>query len=88
MIDEDTYCRSIIDPDAGLYAATVTDAGFLIIGIRPIGSPNLDVLAKSYLDDATNAGLHDIKGCFIVDYDKSKWQDGAVVGERIGRAYK
>lgn len=91
ITDKDTFCRSIIDAGSGLYAATVTDSKFLVIGVRPIyfgnDKPNFDVLAETYLERATEAGLR-IKGCFVVDYDKSKFQDGAVVGERIGQAYK
>lgn len=81
------FCKSITDPEMGIYKATITDTNMLIIGVRPIGKPNFDVLAQSYLENAIEHGIN-IKACFIVDVDKAKWQKGAVIGDRIGKAYK
>lgn len=86
MSNED-FCKSITDIDVGIYKATVTDSKILVLGIQPIGSPNFDVLAKSYLESAIEKGL-DVDGCFVVDINKSTWIKGAVKGERIGKAYR
>lgn len=87
MTDKDVYCKSIINPDMGIFNATVTDTKMLIIGVKPIGKPNFDILAESFLNSAIDAGLN-VKGCFIVDINNSKWEDGAVIGDRIGEAFK
>ena len=76
-----------MDISTGIYKAAITDAGFLVIGVRPIGEPNFDYFAKSYLEQAIDAGVH-VKGCFVVDINKSTWENGAVIGDRIGKAYK
>ena len=81
------FCKSIMDISSGIYKATITDAGFLVIGVRAIGSPNFDYLAQSYFEQAKDNGLQ-IKGCFVVDIDNSTWQNGAVIGKRIGEYYK
>ncbi len=81
------FCKSIMDISTGIYKAAITDAGFLVIGVRPIGEPNFDYFAKSYLEQAIDAGVH-VKGCFVVDINKSTWENGAVIGDRIGKAYK
>ncbi len=81
------FCKSIMDISSGIYKATITDAGFLVIGVRPIDEPNFDYLAKSYFEQATNNGLQ-IKGCLVVDIGNSTWQNGAVTGKRIGEHYK
>ena len=81
------FCKSIMDVSSGIYKATISDVGFLIIGVRPIGEPNFDYLAKSYYEQATDNGLR-IKGCLVVDIDNSTWQNGAVTGKRIGEYYK
>ena len=83
----DEFCKSIMDISSGIYKATITDAGFLVIGVRPIGKPNFDYLAQSYFEQATNNGLR-IKGCLVVDIDNSTWQNDAVIGKRIGEYYK
>ena len=83
----DEFCKSIMDISSGIYKATITDAGFLVIGVRPIGKPNFDYLAQSYFEQATDKGLR-IKGCLVVDIDNSTWQNGAVIGKRIGEYYK
>jgi len=85
--DGGEFCKSIMDISTGIYKATITDAGFLVIGVRPINNPNFDYFAQSYLEQALNAGIQ-IKGCFVVDIDKSTWLNGAVKGERIGKAYR
>lgn len=86
-MDKDQYCNSIINQDLGIYKATITDANILVIGVSPIGEPNFDTFAESYLRDATSNGVR-VDGCVIVDINNSKWQKGAVIGDRIGRAYK
>lgn len=83
----DEFCKSVMDVSTGIYKAAITDAGFLVIGVKPMGKPNFDYLAQSYLEKAYDDGLH-IKGCFVVDINKSTWKKGAVIGERIGEAYK
>lgn len=83
----DEFCSMITDPEMGVCRATVTDASFLVIGIRPVGNPDFDYLAQSYFEQALDAGLQ-IKGCYIVNINDSKWQDGAVIGKRIGKYYK
>ena len=85
--DGGEFCKSIMDVSSGIYKATITDAGFLVIGVRPIGKPNFDYLAQSYFEQATDKGLR-IKGCLVVDIDNSTWKNGAVIGERIGEYYK
>lgn len=86
-MDGESFCESIMGLSVGIYKATITDAGFLVIGVRPINNPNFDYFAQSYLEQALNAGIQ-IKGCFVVDIDKSTWLNGAVKGERIGKAYR
>lgn len=85
--DGGEFCKSIMDISTGIYKATITDAGFLVIGVRPINNPNFDYFAQAYLEQALNAGIR-IKGCLVVDIDKSTWLNGAVKGERIGKAYR
>lgn len=86
-VDKDEYCKSIIDEEIGIYNATVTDANILIIGVKPIGEPNFDILAESYLKSAIKNGLQ-VKGCMIVDINNSEWGNGFVKGERIGKAFR
>lgn len=81
------FCKSIIDISTGIYKATITDAGFLVIGVKPIGEPNFDYIAQSYLEQAIDAGIQ-VKGCLVVNADNSTWQKGSVIGKRIGEAYK
>lgn len=78
-MDGESFCESIMGLSVGIYKATITDAGFLVIGVRPINNPNFDYFAQSYLEQALNAGIQ-IKGCFVVDIDKSTWLNGAVKG--------
>lgn len=83
----DDYCKSIISPDMGIYNAEITDANVLIIAVSPDGNSNFDVFAKSYLDDAISKGVN-VNACMIVDVNNSQFQQGAVVGDRIGKAFK
>lgn len=86
-MDGESFCNSIIDPDLGIYKATITDADMLVIAVRPIGNPNFDYVAQSYLESAISSGVM-VKGCLVVDVDKSEFQKGAVIGDRIGKAYR
>lgn len=85
--DGSEFCKSIMDISTGIYKADITDAGFLVIGVKPIGEPNFDYLAQSYLEQALDAGVQ-VKGCLVVDVNNSTWKNGAVTGKRIGEAYK
>jgi starvation-inducible outer membrane lipoprotein len=68
--------------------AEVTDANFLIVAIDAVySSTNFDVLASSFLDEAKAAGVKGLKGCYIVDSKTAKFQQGAVIGDRIGKAF-
>lgn len=67
--------------------ASITDGNMLIIAIDAIGSTNYDVLASEFLDEAKREGVEGLKGCFIVNFSTSQFQDGAVIGERIGKAF-
>nr|DAE23375.1 MAG TPA: Prokaryotic membrane lipoprotein lipid attachment site [Myoviridae sp. ctcPl3] len=86
-MSNEEFCKSITEPEMGIHKASVTDANMLIIGVRPIGKPNFDVLAQSYLESAIEHGVN-VRACFVVDVDKAKWQKGAVIGDRIGKAYR
>lgn len=86
VITNDEYCQSIID-GVGVYAAEITDADMLIIGVDPIEKPSFDVFCQTYLDDATSKGIN-IKGCLAVDIKTAKFGKNTVVGERIGKAFK
>lgn len=81
------YATNLIDKDLGIYNATVTDVGMLVIAVDAIPGANFDIFAKTYLQDAINAGTN-IKGCLIVDVKDCQFMDGAVTGKRIGKAYK
>ena len=67
--------------------ASITDANMLIIAIDAIGSTNYYALASQFLDDAKREGVVGLKGCFVVNFSTSQFQDGAVIGERIGEAF-
>lgn len=81
------YATTLIDKDLGIYNATVTDVGMLVIAVDAVPGANFDIFAKTYLQDAINAGTN-IKGCLIVDVKDCQFMDGAVTGKRIGKAYK
>lgn len=80
----DEYCKTI----SGFTCrkAIVDEAGWLIVGIDATGG-NYDRLAEQFLDEAKGEGVMGLKGCGIVNYSTSEFQQGAVVGERIGKAY-
>jgi len=80
----DEYCETI----SGFTCrkAIVDEAGWLIVGIDATGG-NYDRLAEQFLDEAKGEGVMGLKGCGIVNYSTSEFQQGAVVGERIGKAY-
>lgn len=80
------YCKTISGIDC--LKATITDANVLIIAIDVEPGRNYDALATYYLNDAISHGVDDIKMCAVVDYSTSEFQDGAVVGERVGKAFK
>lgn len=80
------YAESISGTD--VLKAAVTDAKVLIIAIDAIEGQNYDALARYYLNDAIKHGAYDIKMCAVVDYSTSEFQDGAVVGDRLGKAFK
>ena len=80
------YCKTISGIDC--LKATITDANVLIIAIDVEPGRNYDALATYYLNDAISHGVDDIKMCAIVDYSTSEFQEGAVVGERVGKAFK
>lgn len=80
------YAKSISGTD--VLKAAVTDAHVLIITIDAIEGQNYDALARYYLNDAIKHGANDIKMCAVVDYSTSEFQDGAVIGERLGKAFK
>lgn len=67
--------------------AMLTDNDFLIIAIDPVSDSNYDFLASQFLDEAKTEGLTWIKGVKIVDVKNSEFQQGTVVGDRIGEAY-
>ena len=80
------YAESISGTD--VLKATITDSNVLIIAIDAEYGRNYDALARYYLNDAISHGVDDIKMCAVVDYSTSEFQDGAVVGERVGKAFK
>lgn len=67
--------------------AAVTDNGYLIIAIDAISDSGYDYLASQFLDEAKREGVTGLKGCAIVDIKNAKFEQGAVVGKRIGKAY-
>lgn len=80
------YAESISGYD--VLKASVTDAHVLIIAIDAIPGRDYDKLAEFYLNDALSHGANDIKMCAVVDFSTSEFQDGAVVGKRLGKAFK
>lgn len=67
--------------------AAVTDNGYLIIAIDATSDSGYDNLASQFLDEAKQEGVTGLKGCAIVDIKNAKFEQGAVVGKRIGKAY-
>lgn len=67
--------------------AAVTDNGYLIIAIDATSDEGYDNLASQFLDEAKREGVTGLKGCAIVDIKNAKFEQGAVVGKRIGKAY-
>lgn len=67
--------------------AVVTDNGYLIIAIDATSDSGYDYLASQFLDEAKREGVTGLKGCAIVDIKNAKFEQGAVVGKRIGKAY-
>lgn len=81
------YAETLIDKELGIYNATVTDTGMLVIAVDAHPGTNFDIFAKSYLRGAIDAGTN-VKGCLIVDVKDCHFMDGAVTGKRIGKAYR
>jgi len=67
--------------------AAITDNGYLIIAIDAIKDSNYDGLASQFLDEAKQEGVTGLKGVFIVDIKNCQFQQGAVVGKRLGKAF-
>jgi hypothetical protein len=67
--------------------AEIEDNRMLVVAIDAISDTNYDNLAKQFLDDAKNNGVSDLKGCAVVDIKNCEFQQGAVVGKRIGEAF-
>ena len=68
--------------------AVVTDNGYLIIAIDAESASGYDALASQFLEEAKKEGVSGLKGVLIVDIKNSKFEQGAVVGKRIGKAYE
>ena len=66
--------------------ASITDNNYLFIAIDAVGT-NYDMLALQFLEEAKNEGVEGLRGCFIVNFSTSQFQDGTVVGKRIGKAF-
>lgn len=83
------YCNSISSDGetTSIFKAEVTDNNILIIGVDRLGEANFDAFCESQLEDAWSHGVK-VTACFAVDIKDSEFQDGAVVGERIGKAFK
>ena len=67
--------------------AAITDNDFLVIAIDAVSNEKYDFLASQFLDEAKSEGVTGLKGVLIVDIKFCEFQQGAVVGKRIGRAY-
>lgn len=85
----DEYCKSISSngEKTAIFKAEVTDDNILIIGVDRTGDANFDIFCKYQLEDAWNHGVR-VNACYAVDIKDCEFQDGAVVGERIGKAFK
>jgi len=67
--------------------AAVTNSGHLIIAIDAIKDVNYNELASQFMEEAKREGVTGLKGVFIVDIKDCKFQQGSVIGKRIGKAY-
>lgn len=67
--------------------AAVTDNGFLVVAIDATSDSGYDNLASQFLDEAKREGVTGLKGVMIVDSKDCQFQQGAVVGKRIGKAF-
>lgn len=68
--------------------AAITDNGYLVIAIDAERDSGYDMLASQFLKEAENEGVTGLKGTMIVDIKEAKFEQGAVIGKRIGKAYK
>ena len=83
------YAKKEFVDDLAVFAASITDNGQLVIAIDVVPEATehfYDMLASQYLDsiikwfpEVTSAAVVDIKDC--------RFQKGAVIGKRYGRAY-
>ncbi|MFS2806435.1 hypothetical protein AAH029_01285 [Parabacteroides distasonis] len=67
--------------------ASVTDNGYLVIAIDADSDSGYDMLASQFLDEAKRERVEGLKGVLIVDSKNCQFQQGAVIGKRIGKAY-
>lgn len=67
--------------------AAVTDNGYLVVAIDADSGSGYDILASQFLEEAKREGVEGLKGVLIVDSKNCQFQQGAVVGKRIGKAY-
>ena len=58
------------------------------IAIDADSDSGYDMLASQFLEEAKKEGVSGLKGVLIVDIKNAKFEQGAVVGKRIGKAYK
>lgn len=87
---EITGADKYIDTITGLTCekAAVTDNGYLVIAIDADSDSGYDMLASQFLKEAKDEGVEGLKGVLIVDIKNAKFEQGAVVGKRIGKAYE
>ena len=88
-ISNEDYCKSISSNGeaTSIFKAEITNNNILIIGVDRVGNANFDVFCQQQLEDAWSHGVR-VNACFAVDIKDCEFQDGAVVGERIGKAFK
>ena len=60
----------------------------IVIAIDAESASGYDTLASQFLEEAKKEGVSGLKGVLIVDIKNSKFEQGAVVGKRIGKAYE
>ena len=60
----------------------------MAISIDAESASGYDTLASQFLEEAKKEGVSGLKGVLIVDIKNSKFEQGAVVGKRIGKAYE
>ena len=68
--------------------AAVTDNGYLVIAIDADSDSGYDALAAQFLSESEREGVTGLKGVLIVDIKGATFEPGAVIGKRIGKAYK